>query len=51
VSEKIVVLGVGSGGVARLEMGKVALDIARGATAAGSRESNVGRHDECDGLV
>lgn len=51
VSEKIVVLVVGSSGVAWLEMGQVALDIARGATAAGSRESNVGRHDKCDGLV
>lgn len=44
VLEKIAVLGIGSGGVARLEMGEVALDIARGATAAWSREADVGRH-------
>ena len=37
VSEKIVVLVVGGGGVARLEMRKVALDIARGTTTTGSR--------------
>jgi hypothetical protein len=51
VSEKIVVLVVGSGGVARLEMRKVALNIARGTAAARSRESDVGRHDGCGDLV
>jgi hypothetical protein len=51
VSEKIVVLVVGSSGIARLEMGQVALDIARGTTAAGSRKSDVGRHDDCDDLM
>lgn len=34
VLEKIAILRVGSGGVAWLEVGKVALDVARGATAA-----------------
>ena len=49
VLEKIAILGVGSGGVARLEMRKVALDVARGATAAWSREADVGGHDGYDG--
>lgn len=34
VLKKIAILRVGSGGVARFEMGKIALDIARGATTA-----------------
>jgi hypothetical protein len=49
VSEKVVVLGVGSGGVARLEMRKVALNVSRSTTSAWCRETDVGRHDECDG--
>lgn len=50
VPEKIVVLGVWRSGVARLEMGQVALNIARGTTTARCRESDVGRHDEGDCL-
>lgn len=46
VLEKIAIFRVGSGGVARLEVGKVALDVARGATAAWSRETDIGRHGE-----
>lgn len=42
VSEEVVVLGVGSGGVARLEMRKVALDVSGGSTATRCRETDVG---------
>ena len=49
VLEKIAILRVGSGGVARLEMGEVALDITRGTTAAWSRKADVGGHDGRDG--
>lgn len=46
VPKKIGVLGVWRSGVARLEVGKIALNIARGTTTARGRESDVGRHYE-----
>lgn len=44
VSQAIEVFGIRSAVVARLDLSKVALDVARGATATGSVETNVIRH-------
>lgn len=48
VPKKIVILVVGCSGVARLEVGKIALNIARGTTTTRCGKSDVGRHDGCD---